>query len=90
MPLRAEQIPTGPSLQLYRRLRMADILTLYVLDTRQYRSHRAPANCALSTRVNGYCADALDPTRTIEGAAQQAWLLEGLGESFAAWNVLAN
>jgi alkaline phosphatase D len=90
MPLRAAQLPSGPNLQLYRRVRFADILTVHVLDTRQYRSHRAPASCAASARVNGYCPDALDPTRTIEGDAQQAWLLEGLGESFAAWNVLAN
>jgi len=61
-----------------------------VLDTRQYRSHRAPANCALAERVNGYCPTALDPTRTIEGSAQQSWLIESLTTSTARWNLLAN
>ena len=61
-----------------------------VLDTRQYRSHRAPANCAAADRINGYCPTALDPSRTIEGSGQQNWLIEGLGQSTAYWNLLAN
>ena len=90
MPLRASQLPTGPFLQLYRRLEFGRLLSMNVLDTRQYRSHRAPAGCAIAERVNGYCPTALDPSRTIEGMAQQAWLLDGLGTSAAFWNVLAN
>ena len=90
MPLRAAQLPTGPDLQLYRRLDFGNILSMNVLDTRQYRSHRAPAGCALTDRIDGYCPSALDPSRTIEGQAQQTWLLDGLGASTAFWNVLAN
>jgi len=90
MPLRSEQVPTGPYLQLYRQLDLGALLQVQVLDTRQYRSHRAPANCALAERVNGYCPTALDPTRTIEGAAQQSWLIDGLTTSTARWNLLAN
>jgi alkaline phosphatase D len=90
MPLRRSQLPSGPFLQLYRRLSFGNLLMVNVLDTRQYRSARAPANCAAADRVNGYCPSALDPSRTIEGAAQQAWLLEGLGKSTSYWNLLAN
>lgn len=90
MPLRRAQIPTGPFLQLYRRVGYGNLAQFNVLDTRQYRSHRAPANCTANLRVNGYCPEALDPARTIEGAAQQNWLLNGLGQSTASWNVLAN
>jgi alkaline phosphatase D len=50
MPLRAAQLPTGPYLQLYRRLRFGDVLSMHVLDTRQYRSRRAPATSALDQR----------------------------------------
>ena len=78
MPLRAAQVPTGPYLQLYRQLEFGELLSVQVLDTRQYRSHRAPATCALAERVDGYCPTALDPSRTIEGDAQQAWLIDGL------------
>jgi alkaline phosphatase D len=90
MPLRAAQLPTGPSLQLYRHLNLGDLMSVHVLDTRQYRSHRAPANCALAERVDGYCPSALDPSRTIQGDAQRAWLIDGLGRSTARWNLLAN
>lgn len=90
MPLRAAQLPTGPNLELYRRLTFGETIAMHVLDTRQYRSHRAPAGCATAERVNGYCPSALDPARTIQGAAQQAWLLDGLSRSTAQWNVLAN
>ena len=90
MPLRAAQLPIGPDLQLYRNLAFGDLLSMNVLDTRQYRSHRAPASCALSERVDGYCPSALDPSRTIQGEAQQTWLLDNLSQSRARWNVLAN
>ena len=90
MPLRAAQLPAGPFLQLYRRVTFGDLLSMHVLDTRQYRSKRAPAGCAAADRIYGFCPDALDPTRTIEGEAQQAWLLDGLASSTASWNVLAN
>jgi alkaline phosphatase D len=90
MPLRAAQLPTGPFLQLYRHLSFGDVLSMHVLDTRQYRSHRAPAACALAERIDAYCPSAMDPSRTIQGEAQQAWLLDGLGRSTANWNVLAN
>jgi len=90
MPIRAAQLPVGPSLQLYRRLQFGEMLSVNVLDTRQYRSHRAPTSCLLTERVDGYCPSALDPTRTIEGAAQRAWLIDGLEQSTARWNLLAN
>jgi alkaline phosphatase D len=90
MPLRAAQIPTGPDMQLYRHLSFGELLSVQVLDTRQYRSHRAPATCALAERVDGYCPSALDPSRTIAGAAQDAWLINGLTQSTARWNLLAN
>jgi alkaline phosphatase D len=90
MPLRAAQLPSGPSLKLYRRLSFGRLLSVNVLDTRQHRSARAPVNCDIAARIEGYCPGALDPARTIGGEAQQAWLLDGLGGSTANWNLLAN
>ena len=90
MPIRAAQLPVGPSLQLFRRVQFGEMLSVNVLDTRQYQSHRAPATCMLSERIDGYCPTALDPSRTIKGAAQQAWLIDGLDRSTARWNLLAN
>lgn len=90
MPLRRVSIPSGPSLQLYRRVSFGDLAQVHVIDTRQYRSARAPAGCALTERVDGYCPDALDPTRTITGDKQRDWLIEGLTRSRARWNIIAN
>jgi alkaline phosphatase D len=40
--------------------------------------------------VDGYCPSALDPSRTIAGAAQDAWIINGVTQSTARWNLLAN
>src|SRR6185295_14271874 len=53
-------------------------------------SARAPAACAIEERVDGYCPSALDPSRTIEGLDQQAWLMRNLRRSTADWNLVAN
>lgn len=90
MPLRAAQVPIGPYLRLYRQLHYGDRLAVNVLDTRQYRTARAPEACALEERVDGYCPSALDPSRLIEGKDQQAWLMRNLRRSTADWNLLAN
>jgi len=85
MPLRAFSEPSGPDIQLYRRLGYGQLLDLHVLDTRQYRSVTKPCGAAQAP----ICEALLDPTRTILGDAQERWLLDGLGRSRARWNVLA-
>jgi alkaline phosphatase D len=88
-PLRKESIPTGPDLQLYRRRGYGDLVTFNVLDTRQYRSPQG-SNCSPDDRQGGFCRDSLDPQRTLLGAAQKAWLLQGFDETTSRWNVIAN
>jgi len=82
MPLRAAQAPSGANLQLYRRLRWGSLATLHMLDTRQYRDDQA---CGDGTKV---CPAADDPARTLTGAAQEAWLLDGLGQRLGTWDLL--
>ena len=60
--------------RLYRSVRYGADLELFILDTRQYRSR--------NTDPDG-------PTKTMLGAAQLKWLLEGLGESTATWKIIA-
>ena len=89
MPLRKNTRPVGPDLPLYRRLIFGDLMAVHVLDTRQYRSDQ-PEPCPTEQRdPSGYCPEALDPSRTILGQTQLAWLLEGLDRSGRRWNVLA-
>ncbi|MFJ4757157.1 alkaline phosphatase D family protein [Streptomyces sp. NPDC088763] len=82
-PLRLPQRPTGPDMRLYRRLHWGRIAQLDVLDTRQYRSNQAYGDGA---QVPGPEID--DPARTITGATQERWLLDGWRSSTALWNVV--
>jgi len=89
-PLSRSRKPVGKDMNLYRRLRWGGLTTFHVLDTRQHRADQIDA-CAASERdPSGYCPAALDPSRSILGAEQRDWLLDGLGTSGTAWNVLAN
>jgi alkaline phosphatase D len=92
MPLRHSARPRGPHLRLYDRYAFGNLLQLYVLDDRQYRS---PQVCPRAGMGGGAvvqpdrCPELHAPERTILGAEQERWLLETLGSSQTRWNVLA-
>ncbi len=89
MPLRRSSRPAGPDLGLYRRVDWGALARFDVLDTRQYRSDQ-PEPCPVALRdPTGYCPEALDESRTMLGGVQLGWLLDGLANSHARWNVLA-
>jgi alkaline phosphatase D len=79
MPLRRASIPNGLDMQLYRSLNYGRLATVHVLDTRQYRSDQ-------TTTLDG----ANDPSRTMTGPEQEAWLVDGMSRSRRRWNLLAN
>jgi alkaline phosphatase D len=60
--------------RMYRSIRYGADLELFILDTRQYRSRNE---------------DKDGPFKTMLGAAQLKWLLEGLRASTATWKVIA-
>ncbi|HYN94776.1 MAG TPA: alkaline phosphatase D family protein, partial [Pilimelia sp.] len=82
MPLRRASVPRGIDMQLYRRVRWGRLATFHLLDTRQYRDDQA---CG-----DGYrdCPAAADPARSITGAAQERWLLDGFHRSRARWDII--
>ncbi|MGX1269622.1 alkaline phosphatase D family protein [Streptomyces phaeoluteigriseus] len=82
-PLRRPQRPDGPDMRLYRRLHWGDLAQFDILDTRQYRSDQAYGDGA---QLPGPDID--DPTRTMTGATQERWLLDGWQASRARWNVV--
>ncbi|GAB3942705.1 alkaline phosphatase D family protein [Kribbella albertanoniae] len=84
MPLRLAQLPKGPDMQLYRRIKYGRLAEFSVLDTRQYRSDQAYGD---GSKAPG--PETKDPARSITGAAQEKWLLDGWAASPARWNVLA-
>ncbi|MGZ8179190.1 alkaline phosphatase D family protein [Williamsia sp. SKLECPSW1] len=84
-PVRMTQRPRGADVQAFRRFDYGDLVRFSVLDTRQYRSDQ----------VNGDTdspqdAQTADPRRTITGARQERWILDGFSSSRQRWNVLAH
>lgn len=84
MPLRRAQVPRGPDILAHRRLRVGNLLTMNVLDTRQYRSDQP---CGDGARVD--CAEAREPGRTMLGAAQEKWLYDSFRSPATRWTLLA-
>lgn len=84
MPLRAESLPVGADMLLYRRLAFGGLVDCFVLDTRQYRTDQ-PCGDRLATPCDGV----FDPRATLMGAHQERWLTEELTRSRARWNVIA-
>ncbi|MEU7012654.1 alkaline phosphatase D family protein [Streptomyces sp. NPDC046385] len=82
-PLRRPQRPQGPDMRLYRRLRFGRLAQFDILDTRQYRSDQAYGD---GWQVPG--PESEDPARTLTGAAQERWLIDGWRDSRARWNVV--
>jgi alkaline phosphatase D len=81
--------PEGPDYRIYRRVSWGRLAKFYVLDGRQYRSDQACASTSVAADVGPVCAEAAEDTRTMLGDEQEQWLGEGLADSEAAWNVLA-
>ena len=67
-----QTLPQEPS-RLYRRFRRGAHLEVFMLDTRQYRSANVEKD---------------GPHKTMLGAAQRDWLLDGLVRSTATWKVI--
>lgn len=92
-----EHMPIRPSLwfgrsapRLYRAVDWADLVSLSVLDTRQYRSDPPCAAPHMARNVAMHdCAEARVPDRTIMGAAQEVWLAGRLESERRPWTLIA-
>lgn len=69
-----EGVPEEPG-RLYRSVRWGKHVHIFILDTRQYRSPNT---------------DADGPAKTMLGAAQRRWLLEGVTASDATWKLVVS
>ncbi|MFB6264574.1 MAG: alkaline phosphatase [Bradymonadaceae bacterium] len=84
LPLRVP-FPDDPNdLQIFRRFQWGDLVDVHVLDGRQYRSDQACMG-----EVGPPCDAVDDPDRTMLGDRQIAWLKEGLSDSTARWQAIA-
>ncbi|WCN83380.1 alkaline phosphatase D family protein [Micromonospora sp. LH3U1] len=82
MPLRPTSAANGNSIPLFRRVRWGQLATFHMLDTRQFRDDQA---CGDGWKV---CADADLASRSLTGATQEAWLLDGLAQRYGTWDIL--
>ena len=91
-PLPRDSLVAGGGLQLYRSQPIGDLLTLHMLDTRQYRS---PQACPKPPRLGGSrvfldeCPSWNDPGRSMLGERQEQWLEQQLRASTSHWNLFA-
>ena len=84
LPLPRKMLPRGPWQFMYTQRAFGDLVNLYMLDGRQFRSHQA---CAPGPLIKP-CPELYDPQRMMLGPAQESWLQSALGASRARWNVL--
>ena len=84
MPLRRRSIPQGALLQLYRPFLYGSLASIFMLDTRQYRTDQP---CGDNVQLP--CPETRDPRATLLGTAQEKWLTDQLSQSQAGWNFLA-
>ncbi|WOP18105.1 alkaline phosphatase D family protein [Raineyella sp. LH-20] len=82
LPVRKAQRPVGPDVQAYRHLRFGRLADVHMVDTRQYRSFQNDPKTNVTDRWL--------PGRTMLGAAQEKWLLNGLADRSARWRVMAD
>jgi alkaline phosphatase D len=69
---------------LYRTIGAGRLARFHVLDTRQYRSDQA-----CEDGLKPACPAWSDATRVMLGETQERWLMRGVEQSDARWNVLA-
>ncbi len=91
MPLPPARRPTGDSMPLYSSHDFGRLARICMLDNRQYRSPQAcadPYKRGGSTDVlPANCAELRDPTRTLLGREQEAWLQSRMVDSRQRWNI---
>lgn len=90
MPLARSALPRGHDARVYDRYDFGDLATFFVLDDRQYRARQVcPRAGRGGSNVVKDCAERLAPDRTMLGGTQETWLRNGLTQSRAKWNVIA-
>ncbi|HEX4356733.1 MAG TPA: alkaline phosphatase D family protein [Pseudonocardia sp.] len=83
VPLRPSARPAGVNMRLYRRLGWGGLATFHMLDTRQFRDDQPCGD-----QYNTDCPQRSDPARSLVGAPQEAWLLDGFARSTARWDLI--
>ncbi len=81
----------GVEMRIYGRHTWGRLARIHCLDNRQYRDLQAcprPQRSGANIVRLSDCPDLLDPKRSLLGAAQERWLMEGWDKE-RAWNLVA-
>ncbi|HUW83970.1 MAG TPA: alkaline phosphatase D family protein [Phycisphaerae bacterium] len=98
MPIRVQNAG-GDEFRTYRRFRYGQLAEFFLIDGRQYRQSHRPPECDGTFDPYGLvveardqdCVDRLEAEdRTMLGAEQFQWLLNGLAESTARYKFIVN
>jgi alkaline phosphatase D len=99
MPLRSsvltkslDGMKTGAQMRIYSALQYGQLASIALLDTRQYRNQQACTRGGLagsSTLDPKTCDIWNDPSRSILGSEQEAWLAKVAATQTAPWNIVA-
>jgi alkaline phosphatase D len=88
-----EHMPTRlaspkPGSVIYREFAIGSLANVFMLDGRQFRTDQACNDKVLS--ADPPCAETFDEARTMLGAEQEKWLLDGLKASKSTWDIIGN
>ncbi|MBI3792280.1 MAG: alkaline phosphatase D family protein [Gemmatimonadetes bacterium] len=85
-PVRIPRAANWHDLRVYQRMAWGRMADLHLLDCRQYRTDQA---CGDGNKPVP-CGDWSDPARTMLGAEQEQWLIDGLKNGKGRWQLIGN
>jgi alkaline phosphatase D len=91
MPFTMAQRPRWGSMRVHDRFHWGRLATLHLLDDRQYRDPQAcpgPGRGGSRTLPASECPELDDPRRSLLGAEQERWFVDGL-DLERPWNLVA-
>lgn len=90
LPLRPTAQPQAGQVQLFRRFQFGQLAEFHCLDNRQYRDDQACATHGIGGgSIVSACQDRLADNRSMLGETQETWLMQGIQQSSAHWQVIA-
>jgi len=89
LPLPRRMRPSGNEMRTYTHFDVGDLLRIYLLDDRQYRTPQpCPPQNRHGSRTLDRCDDLAQPSQTMLGSMQEDWLSGAFQQSSARWNLI--
>ena len=89
MPMPRRMFPRAREMRLYTHFDVGDLLRIYLLDDRQYRTPQpCPRPNRHSSQVWTQCTELRDPAQTLLGKSQEDWLQARFADSKTHWNLI--